>query len=82
MCDVLQAWTAYNAKMNKQLETAYSKGFKQYTMTLGDKQYIVKRGARPRPSSGLSPFRPRFSQVQHNDAVSCRRQEPPKTSEA
>ncbi|CAE7343567.1 unnamed protein product [Symbiodinium sp. CCMP2456] len=37
-----KAWTAYNGKMNKQLETAYSKGFKQYTMTLGDKQYIVK----------------------------------------
>ncbi|CAE7682591.1 unnamed protein product, partial [Symbiodinium pilosum] len=37
-----KAWTAYNAKMNKQLETAYSKGCKQYTMTLGDKKYCVK----------------------------------------
>eukprot|EP00438_Fugacium_kawagutii_P023814 Skav204935 [mRNA] locus=scaffold2514:68997:87350:+ [translate_table: standard] len=36
------AWTKYDAKMNKQLETAYSKGFKQYTMTFKDKQYIVK----------------------------------------
>lgn len=36
------AWTKYDAKMNKQLETAYGKGFKQYTMTFKDKQYIVK----------------------------------------
>lgn len=37
-----KAWTKYDAKMNKQLETAYSKGFKQYTMNFKDKQYIVK----------------------------------------
>lgn len=36
------AWTKYDAKMNKQLETAYGKGFKQCTMTFKDKQYIVK----------------------------------------
>ncbi|CAJ1372734.1 unnamed protein product [Effrenium voratum] len=36
------AWTKYTPKMNKQLEDAYSKGFKQYTMTFKDKQYIVK----------------------------------------
>ena len=40
--DDSNAWTKYDAKMNKQLETAYSKGFKQYTMTFKDKQYIVK----------------------------------------
>merc|ERR1719375_556637 len=37
-----KAWTKYTPKMNKQLEDAYSKGFKQYTMTFKDKQYVVK----------------------------------------
>merc|ERR1719450_811177 len=37
-----KAWKKYTPKMNKQLETAYSKGFKQYTMTFGDKEYVVK----------------------------------------
>mmetsp|Transcript_13546 Transcript_13546/g.30852 ORF Transcript_13546/g.30852 Transcript_13546/m.30852 type:complete len:200 (+) Transcript_13546:108-707(+) len=37
-----KAWTKYDAKMNKQLEMAYSKGFKQFTMTRGDVAYIVK----------------------------------------
>lgn len=40
--DDANAWTKYDAKMNKQLETAYSKGFKQYTMSFKGKQYIVK----------------------------------------
>merc|ERR1711972_827082 len=37
-----KAWTKYSPKMNKQLEMAYSKGFTQYTMKMGDKTYIVK----------------------------------------
>merc|ERR1712130_349219 len=37
-----KAWTKFDAKMNKQLETAYTKGFAQYTMTHGDRTYIVK----------------------------------------
>merc|ERR1719473_2562329 len=37
-----KAWTKFNAKMSKQLETAYTKNFKQYTMKLGDRSYIVK----------------------------------------
>lgn len=37
-----KAWTKYDTKMNKQLETAYVKGFKQYTSTFKDKQYVVK----------------------------------------
>merc|ERR1712232_876792 len=40
--DDSKAWTKYDAKMNKQLEDAYSKGFKQYTMKRGDVHYIVK----------------------------------------
>jgi len=37
-----KAWTKYTPKMNTQLETAYSKGFKQYTMKFKDVEYIVK----------------------------------------
>merc|ERR1719387_2086786 len=37
-----KAWKKYDPKMNKLLETAYSKGFKQYTMKRGDKEYVVK----------------------------------------
>jgi len=37
-----KAWQKFDSKMNKQLEMAHSKGFSQYTMKLGDKQYIVK----------------------------------------
>merc|ERR1719473_696498 len=37
-----KAWTKFNPKMSKQLETAYTKKFKQYTMKLGDRTYIVK----------------------------------------
>merc|ERR1719498_533108 len=37
-----KAWTKYDPKMQKQLETAYAKGFKQYTMQRGDKEYVVK----------------------------------------
>lgn len=40
--DDAKAWTKYDAKMNKQLETAYGKGMKQYTMNFKDKRYIVK----------------------------------------
>eukprot|EP00930_Biecheleria_cincta_P027484 TRINITY_DN19305_c0_g1_i1.p2 TRINITY_DN19305_c0_g1~~TRINITY_DN19305_c0_g1_i1.p2 ORF type:complete len:175 (-),score=49.30 TRINITY_DN19305_c0_g1_i1:300-824(-) len=40
--DDSKAWTKYDAKMNKQLEVAYTKGFKQYTMKFKDKEYIVK----------------------------------------
>eukprot|EP00928_Gymnodinium_smaydae_P072991 TRINITY_DN56264_c0_g1_i1.p1 TRINITY_DN56264_c0_g1~~TRINITY_DN56264_c0_g1_i1.p1 ORF type:complete len:212 (+),score=74.85 TRINITY_DN56264_c0_g1_i1:67-636(+) len=40
--DDSKAWTKYDAKMNKQLEMAYSKGFKQYTMKFKDKEYVVK----------------------------------------
>merc|ERR1719277_1784963 len=40
--DDSKAWTKYDAKMNKALEDAYSKGFKQYTMKHGDKEYVVK----------------------------------------
>merc|ERR1712146_729259 len=37
-----KCWTKYDAKMNKQLEMAYTKGFKQYTSKFKDKEYIVK----------------------------------------
>jgi len=37
-----KAWTKYSPKMAKQLEMAYSKGFKQYTMKFKDKEYVVK----------------------------------------
>merc|ERR1719235_2961776 len=37
-----KAWTKFNPKMSKQLETAYTKKFKQYTMKLGDRNYIVR----------------------------------------
>merc|ERR1712137_911963 len=37
-----KAWTKFDPKMNKQLETAYTKGFAQYTMKHADKTYIVK----------------------------------------
>merc|ERR1719326_360154 len=34
--DDLNAWTKYTPKMNKQLEDAYTKKFKQYTMKHGE----------------------------------------------
>merc|ERR1712127_890240 len=37
-----KCWTKYDAKMNKALEMAYTKGFKQYTSKFKDKEYIVK----------------------------------------
>mmetsp|Transcript_5792 Transcript_5792/g.13642 ORF Transcript_5792/g.13642 Transcript_5792/m.13642 type:complete len:190 (+) Transcript_5792:69-638(+) len=37
-----KAWTKYDAKMQKALEMAYSKGFKQYTMKFKDKEYMVR----------------------------------------
>merc|ERR1711920_860575 len=37
-----KAWTKYDNKMNKALEMAYTKGFKQYTMKRGDVEYVVK----------------------------------------
>merc|ERR1711972_1198557 len=37
-----KAWTKYDSKMNKALEMAYTKGFKQYTMKRGDVEYVVK----------------------------------------
>lgn len=40
-----KAWTKYTPKMNTQLETAYTKGFKQYTMKFKDVEYIVKFGS-------------------------------------
>eukprot|EP00931_Biecheleriopsis_adriatica_P031379 TRINITY_DN18406_c0_g1_i1.p3 TRINITY_DN18406_c0_g1~~TRINITY_DN18406_c0_g1_i1.p3 ORF type:complete len:188 (-),score=71.45 TRINITY_DN18406_c0_g1_i1:47-610(-) len=40
--DDSKAWTKYSPRMNKQLESAYSKGFKQYTMKFKDKTYVVK----------------------------------------
>lgn len=40
--DDAEAWAKYDAKMNKQLEMAYSKGFSQYTMKHKDAKYIVK----------------------------------------
>merc|ERR1712046_115097 len=36
-----KCWTKYDAKMNKALEMAYTKGFKQYTSKFKDKEYIV-----------------------------------------
>jgi len=39
-----KAWTKYTSKMNTQLEMAYTKGFKQYTMQFKDVEYIVKFG--------------------------------------
>ena len=37
-----KCWTKYDAKMNKALEMAYTKNFKQYTSKFKDKEYIVK----------------------------------------
>merc|ERR1719321_130993 len=37
-----KAWTKFDPKMNKQLEMAYTKNFKQYTSKFGGKTYIVK----------------------------------------
>jgi hypothetical protein len=37
-----KAWSKFTPKMSKQLETAYTKKFAQYTMKLGDRTYIVK----------------------------------------
>merc|ERR1712217_246785 len=37
-----KAWTKYDTKMNKQLEMAYTKGFKQYTMKFKEHEYVVK----------------------------------------
>merc|ERR1719329_306382 len=40
--DDSKCWTKYDAKMNKALEMAYTKNFKQYTSKFKDKEYIVK----------------------------------------
>merc|ERR1719162_66999 len=37
-----KCWKKYDLKMNKALEMAYTKGFKQYTSKFKDKEYIVK----------------------------------------
>merc|ERR1712130_181342 len=37
-----KAWAKFDPKMNKALELAYTKDFRQYTMKHGDKTYIVK----------------------------------------
>merc|ERR1719162_2826768 len=34
--DLDKAWTKYDPKTNKTLESAYAKGFKQYTSKVGD----------------------------------------------